>query len=153
MESLLVGGHFDYVPKRFGLICISSRRELFGWWRAAPGRLQFGDGDPMRLQAAQVPAAHAGRRRGGRRQDVADRRHRRTPHTRDRILETRVETRDDNGSAGHGSSGSTSLSGSRWSRVSTRDPLTHDQVNKISRTSYFVPVMMFDFDSTSTQWS
>ena len=42
--------------------------------------------------------------------------------------------RDDNGSAGHGSSGSTTLSGSRRSRVSTRDPLTHDQVNKIPRT-------------------
>jgi len=43
---------------------------------------------------------------------------------------------DDNGSAGHGSSGSTNLSGSRsrGSRVSTRDPLTHDQVNKIPRT-------------------
>jgi len=35
---------------------------------------------------------------------------------------------------GHGSSGSTNLSGSRGSRVSTRDPLTHDQVNKIPRT-------------------
>ena len=58
--------------------------------------------------------------------------------------------RDDNGSAGHGSSGSTNLSGSRGSRVSTRDPLTHDQVNKIPRTGYFVAVMMFDFESTST---
>ena len=35
---------------------------------------------------------------------------------------------------GHGSSGSTDLSGSRGSRVSTRDKLTHDQVNKIPRT-------------------
>ena len=42
--------------------------------------------------------------------------------------------RDDNGSAGHGPNGSTNLSGSRGSRVSTRDPLTHDQVNKIART-------------------
>jgi len=49
-----------------------------------------------------------------------------------------------------GSSGSTNLSGSRGSRVSTRDPLTHDQVNKIPRTGYFVAVMMFDFESTST---
>ena len=51
---------------------------------------------------------------------------------------------------GHGSSGSTSLSGSRGSRVSTRDPSTHDQVNKIPRTGYFVAAMMFDFESTST---
>jgi len=51
---------------------------------------------------------------------------------------------------GHGLSGSTNLSGSRGSRVSTRDPLTHDQVNKIPRTGYFVAVMMFDFESTST---
>jgi len=36
--------------------------------------------------------------------------------------------RDDNGSAGHGSSGSTHLSGSRGSRVSTRDPLTHGHI-------------------------
>jgi len=36
------------------------------------------------------------------------------------------------------------------SRVSTRDPLTHDQVNKIPSTGYFVAVMMFDFESTST---
>ena len=57
---------------------------------------------------------------------------------------------DDNGSAGHGSSGSTNLSGSRWSRASTRDPLTHDRVNKIPRTGYFVAVMTFDFESTST---
>jgi len=28
--------------------------------------------------------------------------------------------------------------------------LTHDQVNKIPRTGYFVAVMMFDFESTST---
>ena len=35
---------------------------------------------------------------------------------------------------GHGSSGSTNPSGSRGSRVSTRDPLTHDQVNKIPKT-------------------
>ena len=54
---------------------------------------------------------------------------------------------------GHGSSGSTNLSGSRWSRISTRDPLTHNQVNKIPRTGCFVAVMMFDFESTSTQWS
>ena len=47
---------------------------------------------------------------------------------------------------GHGSSGSTNLSGSH-------DPLTHDQVNKIPRTGYFVAVMMFDFESTSTWWS
>jgi len=33
---------------------------------------------------------------------------------------------------GHGSSGSTNLSGSRGSR----DPLTRDQVNKIPRTGY-----------------
>jgi len=38
---------------------------------------------------------------------------------------------------GHGSSGSTNLSGSRGSRVSTRDPLTIDQVNKIPRTADF----------------
>ena len=38
---------------------------------------------------------------------------------------------------GHGSSGSTNLSGSRGSRDSTCDPLTHDQVNKIPRTGYF----------------
>jgi len=57
---------------------------------------------------------------------------------------------DDNGSAGHGSSGSTNLSGSRGSRVSTHDPLTHDQVNKIPRTGYFVALMMFDFESTFT---
>ena len=44
------------------------------------------------------------------------------------------EPRDDNGSVGHGSSGSTNPSGSRGSRVSTRDPLTHDQVNKIPKT-------------------
>jgi len=50
--------------------------------------------------------------------------------------------------AGHGSSGSTNLSGSCGSRVSTRDPLTHDQVNKIPRTGCFVAVMMFDFEST-----
>ena len=52
--------------------------------------------------------------------------------------------RDDNGSVpemtmgqwvtGHGSSGSTNPSGSRGSRVSTPDPLTHDQVNKIPKT-------------------
>ena len=35
-----------------------------------------------------------------------------------------LDRRDDNGSAGHGSSGSTNLSWSRGSRVSTRDPLT-----------------------------
>jgi len=51
---------------------------------------------------------------------------------------------------GHGSSGSTNLSESRGSRVSTRDSLTHDQANKISRTGYFVAVMMFDLESTST---
>jgi len=46
------------------------------------------------------------------------------------------------------------LSGSCESRVNTRDPsLTHDQVNKTPRTGYFVAVMMFDFESTSTQWS
>jgi len=54
---------------------------------------------------------------------------------------------------GHGSSGSTNLSGSRWSRISTRDPLAHNQVNKIPRTGCFVAVMMFDFERTSTQWS
>ena len=43
---------------------------------------------------------------------------------------------------GHESSGSTNLSGSR-------DPLTHDQFNKIPRTGYFVAVMTFDFESTS----
>ena len=59
-------------------------------------------------------------------------------------------SRDDNGSAGHGSSWSANLSGSRGSRVSTRDPLTRDQVNKIPRTGCFVAVMMFDFESTST---
>ena len=47
-----------------------------------------------------------------------------------------VHSREDNGSAGHGSSGSTNLSGSRGSRVSTRDPLAHDQVNKIPRTGF-----------------
>jgi len=51
---------------------------------------------------------------------------------------------------GHGSSGSTNLSGSRGSRVSTHDPLTGDQVNEIPRTGYFVAVMMLDFASTST---
>jgi len=51
---------------------------------------------------------------------------------------------------GHGSSGSTNLSVSRGSRASTRDPLTHDQVNKIPRTGYLVAVMMFDFESTFT---
>jgi len=51
---------------------------------------------------------------------------------------------------GHGSSGSTNLSGSRGSRVSTRDQLTHDQVNKIPRICYFVAVVMLDFESTST---
>ena len=61
-------------------------------------------------------------------------------HTRDTIGQ-RV--------TGHGSSGSTNLTGSRGSRVGTRDPLTHDQVNKIPRTGYFVAVMMFDFESTS----
>ena len=61
--------------------------------------------------------------------------------------------RDDKGSAGHGSSGSANLSGSRGSRASTRDPLTRDQVDKIPRTGYFVAVMMFDFESTSTWWS
>jgi len=45
-----------------------------------------------------------------------------------------VGCRDDNGSAGHGSSGSTNLSWSRGSRVIARDPLTHHQVNKIPRT-------------------
>ena len=81
---------------------------------------------------------------------------------------THIAPGDDNGSAGHGSSGSTNLSGSRGSRVSTRDPLTRDQVNKIPRTAdtaqlkpqrqfnsvvsteYFVAVMMFDFESTSS---
>jgi len=76
--------------------------------------------------------------------------------------------RDDNGSAGHGSSGSTNLSGSRGSRVSTRDPLTHDfvfpaivetytaqlkpqrQFSSVVSTEYFVAVMMFDFESTFT---
>jgi len=47
------------------------------------------------------------------------------------VFVLRVRIRDDNGSAGHGSCGSTNLSGSRGSRVSTRNPLTHDQVNKI----------------------
>ena len=51
---------------------------------------------------------------------------------------------------GHRPSGSTNLSGSRGSRVSTRDPLTDDQVNEIPRTGYFVAVMMFDFESTPT---
>jgi len=51
---------------------------------------------------------------------------------------------------GHGSSGSTNLSGSRGSRVSTRDPFTHDQVNKIPRKGYFAAVMMFEFESTTT---
>ena len=37
-----------------------------------------------------------------------------------------------------------------WVLVSTRDPLTHDQVNKIPRTGCFVAVMMFDFESTPT---
>jgi len=32
----------------------------------------------------------------------------------------------------------------------TRDPLTHDQVNKIPRTGYFVAATAFDFESTST---
>ena len=58
--------------------------------------------------------------------------------------------RDDDGSAGHGSSGSTNLTGSRGSRASTRDPLTRDQVDKIPRTGYFVAVMTFDFESAST---
>jgi len=76
--------------------------------------------------------------------------------------------RDDNGSAGQGSSGSTNLSGSRGSRVSTRDPLTHyfvfsdivetytaqlkpqRQFSSVVSTEYFVAVMMFDFESTFT---
>jgi len=37
--------------------------------------------------------------------------------------------------------------------VLDRDPLTHDQVNNIPRTGYFVAVMMFDFESASTHWS
>jgi len=66
---------------------------------------------------------------------------------------------------GHGSSGSTNLSGSR---VSTRDPLTHDfvffqtlqrltaqlkpqrQFNSVVSTEYFMAVTTFDFESTST---
>jgi len=55
--------------------------------------------------------------------------------------------RDDNGSAGHGSSVSTNLSGSR---VSTHDPLTQRQFNSVVSTDYFVAVMIFDFESTST---
>ena len=69
---------------------------------------------------------------------------------------------------GHGSSGSTNLSGSPGSRVSIRDPLTDDfvffqtlsrltaqlkpqrQFNSVVSTEYFVAVMMFDFASTST---
>ena len=54
-----------------------------------------------------------------------------TLHSVDAIA---MSDRDDNGSVGHGSSGSTNPSGSRGSRVSTRDPLTHDQVNKIPKT-------------------
>ena len=74
---------------------------------------------------------------------------------------------DDKGSAGHGSSGSTNLSGSRGSRASTRDPLTHisffsdirltvqlkpqRQFNSVVSAEYFVAVMVFDFESTSTE--
>jgi len=59
-----------------------------------------------------------------------------------------VVVRDDNGSAGHRSSGSTNLSGSRGSHGSVL--VTRDPVNKIPRTGYFVAVMTFDFESTST---
>ena len=79
-------------------------------------------------------------------------------------------SRDDNGSAGHGSRVKwvNNMSGSRGSRVSTRDPLTHDfvlfshcrdlrhslsdnrQFNSIVSTGYFVAVMTFHFESTST---
>jgi len=58
-------------------------------------------------------------------------------------------SRDDNGSAGHGSRVKW-VNKSEWVTWVTRDPLTHDQVNKIPRTGYFVAVMMFDFESTST---
>jgi len=39
---------------------------------------------------------------------------------------------------------------SEWVTWVIRDPLTHDQDNKIPRTGYFVAVMMFDFESTSS---
>jgi len=39
---------------------------------------------------------------------------------------------------------------SEWVTWVTGQYLTHDQVNKIPRTGYFVAVMMFDFESTST---
>jgi len=67
-----------------------------------------------------------------------------------RHIELDAETTMGQRVTGHGSSGSTNLSGSRGSRVSTRDPLTRDQVNKIPRTGYFVAVMTFDLESTST---
>ena len=64
--------------------------------------------------------------------------------------------RDDNGSAGHGSSWSTIQSGSR---VSTRDPLTHDQVNTIPRTadlrhslSHNVSLIQLFLQSILWQW-
>ena len=49
---------------------------------------------------------------------------------RDHTIETdtRAEMTMGQRVTGHGSSGSTNLSGSRGSRVSTRDPLTHDFV-------------------------
>jgi len=79
------------------------------------------------------------------------------------------QSRDSNGSAGHGSRVKW-VNKSEWvTWVSTRDPLTHDQVDKIPRTAdlrhslshnaslirlflcgVFVAVMMFDFESTST---
>ena len=59
-----------------------------------------------------------------------------------------VVVRDDNGSAGHRSSGSTNLSGSRGSHGSVL--VTRDPVNKIPRTGYLVAAMTFDFESTNS---
>ena len=72
---------------------------------------------------------------------------------RDSLFTSSMQSRnacvsDDNGSAGHRSSGSTNLSGSRGSHGSVL--VTRDAVNKIPRTGYFVAVMTFDFESTST---
>jgi len=53
---------------------------------------------------------------------------RKSEHVAESSRENSVPVRDDNGSAGHGSSRSTNLSVSHVSRVSTHDPLTHDFV-------------------------
>jgi len=55
-------------------------------------------------------------------------------HAQSRLSRCRSEMTMGQRVTGHGSSGLTNLSRSRGSRDSTRDPLTHDQVNKIPRT-------------------